>query len=178
MSTLLELLPKDLKKSIGGLILQRWANLHTAMHGAGFCLHPEYHGGKYEQEKNSEAMTDLLTMCEKFHGKGSDKASKAMRQWTDLYKGRNGVFENEMVFNLAKDADPVLWWKTWVQPLALSSQPLPVPCAAFKFWPNLALLQVRSECGLPTGACIPTPGTGCRRVGPRRWRKCILTAER
>ena len=79
-STLSELLPKDLKKSIGRLILQRWANLHTAMHGAGFCLHPEYHGDKYEQEKNLEAMKDLLTMCEKVHCKpeGSNKALKAM----------------------------------------------------------------------------------------------------
>ena len=58
------------------------------MHGAGLCLHPEYHGDKYEQVKNSEAMTDLLTMCEKVHCKGSDKALKAMRQWTEHYKGR------------------------------------------------------------------------------------------
>ena len=50
-------------------------------------------------------------MCEKVHGKGSDNALKAMRQWTDIYKGRNGLFSN--VFALAKDADPVLWWKTW-----------------------------------------------------------------
>ena len=27
--------------------------------------------------------------------------------------GRNGLFRNDTVFALAKDAEPVLWWKIW-----------------------------------------------------------------
>ena len=33
------------------------------MGNAGFCLHPESHEAKYEQEKNQEAMDNLMTMC-------------------------------------------------------------------------------------------------------------------
>ena len=39
------------------------------MGDGGFCLHPEYHDAKYEQEKNQEAMDDLMTMCKKVHGR-------------------------------------------------------------------------------------------------------------
>ena len=44
-----------------------------------FCLYPEYHEAKYEQEKNQEAMNDLMTMCEKVHGIGSEEALKALK---------------------------------------------------------------------------------------------------
>ena len=42
-------------------------------------MHPEYHEAKYEQEKNQEAMDDLMTMCEKVHGIGSEEAHKALK---------------------------------------------------------------------------------------------------
>ena len=66
---------------------------------------------EYEQQKISKSEA----MSEKVHCKGSDKAQalNAMRQWTELYKGMNGLFGSDTVFALAKDADPVLWWKTW-----------------------------------------------------------------
>ena len=126
-------------------------------------MHPEYHGDKYEQEKNSEAMTDLLTMCEKVHCKGSDKALKAVLQWTELYKGRNGVFENKVVFNLAKDADPVLWWKTWgsatcPELTTVAMRVLAQPCSASS-----------AERVWSAYERVHTDETGCRRIGPRSW---------
>ena len=46
---------------------------------------------------------------------GSDKLLNlnAMRQLTELCKGRNSLFGNHTVFALAKDTSPVLWWKSW-----------------------------------------------------------------
>ena len=61
-----------------GLVLKKWVDLLSPLHGAVFCLHPE---SKYEQEKNQEAMDDRMTMHEKVHGIGSEEALKALKEY-------------------------------------------------------------------------------------------------
>ena len=47
-------------------------------------------------------------MC---HGTGSEKALKALRQWTEVYRAGRGLFSRKMASSwaAAKDADPVSW---------------------------------------------------------------------
>ena len=70
-------------------------------------MHPEYDEAKYEQEKNQKIWDDLMTMCKKVHGIGSKEALKALKQWSEVYRARKGLFSSDMVWQAAKDADPV-----------------------------------------------------------------------
>ena len=56
-----------------------------------------------------------MTMCEKVHGIGSEEALrlKALKQWSEVYRARKGLFNRDMGWQAAKEADPVTWWKTW-----------------------------------------------------------------
>ena len=46
-------------------------------------------------------------MCEKVHGTGSEEALKALKQWSEVYRARKGLFSRDVVWQAAKDADPV-----------------------------------------------------------------------
>ena len=35
---------------------------------------------------------------------------KALKQWSEVYRARKGLFSREMVWLAAKDADPVTCW--------------------------------------------------------------------
>ena len=79
------------------------------------------------------ATNDLMTMCVKVHGTGSEKALKALKQLTEVY--RVGLFSSDMVWKAGKDADPVPWWKTWGLSLCpelttVAMRVLAQPCSA------------------------------------------------
>ena len=76
-----------------------------------------------------------MTMCEKVHGIGSEEALKALKQWSEVYRARKGLFCSDMVWQAAKDADPVTWWKTWglglcPELMTVAMHVLAQPCSA------------------------------------------------
>ena len=40
--------------------MARWTDLYNPLHGAGYCLHPEFHA--YNHTARTKALTDLYTM--------------------------------------------------------------------------------------------------------------------
>ena len=45
---------------------------------------------------------DVITMCEKVHGIGSEEALKALKQWLEVYRARKGLFSCDMVWQAAR----------------------------------------------------------------------------
>ena len=101
----------------------------------------------------------------------SDPTSEfVIRRGLQGHKGRKGMFENDTVFDLAKDADPVLWWKSWGSATCLELTTVAMcflaqPCSASsveRVWSAYGRVHTDARNRLSKVA------------GP----KCILTAER
>ena len=75
--------------------MARWTNLHNPIHGAAFCLDPEYLWFDH-QVGNAEAYGEFLTMCDLVHGEGSDEAAKCQVQYS-AYKRKQGLFARTSV---------------------------------------------------------------------------------
>jgi len=90
------------------LYTKRWTQLHNAVHGAAFCLDPEYHW--FEHASNVEAYAEFLTMCDHVHGENSPEAAKCLVQYS-MYKDKRGVFAHTSVWNSSRLMRAAEWWR-------------------------------------------------------------------
>lgn len=103
----LESIDADQKVGIKRYFDQRWAMLHTDLHGAGFVLDPEYNDGRYSQASNEEAMTGFLNMCEKLlDPEDQVKAGNELA----AFRAGEGIFGRPMVRESAKQLPGYKWW--------------------------------------------------------------------
>ena len=96
MSVEYDFIPKATRDAISAKWLQRWTDLHNPLHGAGYCLDPEFHS--HDHSACAEAMKDLFFMCDKVHGTGSAKSAKAQLDWSCAYKAKAGILQSETVW--------------------------------------------------------------------------------
>ena len=93
----------------------RWTDLHSQLHGAGYCPDPEFHS--HDHSSCAEALCDLFCMCDKVHGAESAASAKAQLDWSCAYKAKTGFFQNETVWtNAAKIQMRQAWYKMYVKP--------------------------------------------------------------
>ncbi len=133
-----------------------WKGLHNPLHGAGYCLDPDFHA--HDHVACPEALTDFFTMCDKIHGEGSAESAnlKAQLDWKCFYKAKKGtIFSRETIWKNAARMGPEEWYDMYVMP----------------FHPELALVGMRvllqvmlprpvKETGLPidTFTLVKFPG--------------------
>jgi hypothetical protein len=94
--------------------LQRWTDLHSPLHGAGYCLDPEFN--HHDHSACPEALNDFFAMCDRVHGQGSDASAKAQKDWHCAYKERTGVLRNESTWKNAAEMPPEKWYHSYVKP--------------------------------------------------------------
>ena len=80
-------LDADVLEEIADIISNRWKYLHSPMHGAGYCLDPEFWG---DAGKNAECMGNLITMIERLLPTSAER--KAAREQFVMYKNREELF--------------------------------------------------------------------------------------
>ena len=106
--------------------MARWTDLHNPLHGAGYCLDPEFHS--HDHTACAEALADLFTMCDKIHGAGSAESAKAQLDWQCYYKAKKGsIFSRDTTWTNATKMGPEEWYEMYVRP----------------FHPELALVGMR-----------------------------------
>ena len=69
MSVEYDFIPKATRDAVRAKWMQRWTDLQNPLHGAGYCLDPEFHS--HDHSACAEALKDLFLMCDKVHGTGS-----------------------------------------------------------------------------------------------------------
>lgn len=90
------------------LFLKRWTDLHNPIHGAAFCLDPEYHDFEH-QTGNPEAYADFVKMCDLVHGEGTKASALCLKQYS-MYKKRQGLFANQTVMLSSTIMRAGEWW--------------------------------------------------------------------
>jgi hypothetical protein len=90
-----------------------WKGLHNPLHGADYCLDPEFHS--HDHAACPEALTDFFTMCDKIHREGSAESSaKAQLDWKCFYKAKKGtIFSNWTNTAMMR---PEEWYDMYVTP--------------------------------------------------------------
>ncbi|WIA31485.1 hypothetical protein OEZ86_002378 [Tetradesmus obliquus] len=74
-------------EEVADIISNRWEYLHSPMHGAGYCLDPEFWS---DAGKNAECMGNLITMVERLLPTPAER--KAAREQFVMYKNREELF--------------------------------------------------------------------------------------
>jgi hypothetical protein len=118
-------IPKATHDAISAKWLKRWTDLHNPLHGAGYCLDPEFHA--HDHSSCPEALRDLFCMCDKVHGAGSAASAKAQLDWSCAYKAKAGILQTETVWANAAKMPPEAWYELYVKP----------------WWPELTLVGMR-----------------------------------
>ncbi len=85
--------------------MDRWTAAHNIIHGAAFCLDPEYHSWKHEE--NPEAYSDFIKLCDKVHGAGLPgeagvrgvRASALAQAQFSMYKNGEGILQARVCWN-------------------------------------------------------------------------------
>jgi len=101
-----DFIPRTVCTDIQSKWLARWTDLHNPLHGAGYCLDPEFHA--HDHVACPEALTDFFTMCDKIHGEGSAGSAKAQLDWLLLAmllqsEERHYVFKRDHLDKCSKD---------------------------------------------------------------------------
>ena len=78
-----DFIPRVVSTDIQSKWMARWTDLHNPLHGAGYCLDPEFHA--HDHTTCPEALTDFYTMCDKIHGEGSAESAKAQLDSQHFY---------------------------------------------------------------------------------------------
>ena len=73
-----DFIPSTVRTDIQSKWMARWTDLHNPLHGAGYCLDPEFHS--HDHTACAEALADLFTMCDKIHGAGSAALRRPRRR--------------------------------------------------------------------------------------------------
>jgi hypothetical protein len=107
-------IPRSVHNDIHAKWLQRWTDLHSPLHGAGYCLDPEYN--KHDHSSCPEALQDLFEMCDRVHGQGTAASAKAQKDWHCAYKARTGILAKESTWTNAADMPPEAWYECYVKP--------------------------------------------------------------
>ncbi|WIA20432.1 hypothetical protein OEZ85_004845 [Tetradesmus obliquus] len=80
-------LDADVLDQVADVISNRWEYLHSPMHGAGYCLDPEFWG---DAGNNAECMGNLITMIERLLPTAAER--KAAREQFVMYKNKEELF--------------------------------------------------------------------------------------
>ena len=95
--------------------MAQWTDLHNLLHGTGYCLDPEFHA--YDNTTCPEELTDLYTMCDKFHGDGSAESAKAQLDWQCFYKAKKcAMFLIDNTWTNSAKMGQEEWYKMFVRP--------------------------------------------------------------
>ena len=89
------------------LVNDRWVQLHSPLHSAGFCVHPAYQG--YDQHTNQDVWKDFLDVIDRWC---DFETKKSILSQYSKYREKRGLFCSDLalvVFNI-KDDDPIAWW--------------------------------------------------------------------
>ena len=109
------------QREVTALFTARWNMLYSDMHGAGYCLDPEYWDPQYGQEDNEEVMDSLRTMCEKVHGDYDEdggwvvdyaKCNMALNEFVTYRRGL-GSFAKPMCRDAMKTMPAHRFWYVW-----------------------------------------------------------------
>ena len=93
----------------------QWTDLHNPLHGAGYCLYPEFHA--YDHTTCSKALTDLYTMCDKIYGEGSAESAKAQLDWQCFYTANKGaIFSRDNTWTNPAKMGQEEWYKMYARP--------------------------------------------------------------
>jgi hypothetical protein len=69
-----------------------WEDLHNPLHGAGYCLDPDFNA--HDHVACQQALTDFFTLCDKIHGEDtaqdSAESAKAKLDWQCTDKAMKG----------------------------------------------------------------------------------------
>ena len=110
-----DFIPITVRSEIQSKWMSRWTDLHNPLHGAGYCLDPEFHS--HDHAGCPEALTDFFIMCDKIHGAGSAESAKAQLDWQCFYKAKKGpMFSRETVWTNAAKMGPEEWYEMYVSP--------------------------------------------------------------
>ena len=93
---------------------RRGAFKNNPLHGAGYCLDPEFH--PHDDSACPEALQDLFCMCDKVHGAGSQESGKAQLDWSCAYKAKAGILQNETTWANAAKMPPEARHEMYVKP--------------------------------------------------------------
>ena len=93
---------------------RRGAFKNNPLHGAGYCLDPEFHS--HDHSACPEALQDLFCMCDKVHGARSQESGKAQPDWSCAYKAKAGILQNKTVWANAANIPPEAWYEMYVKP--------------------------------------------------------------
>ena len=95
--------------------MAQWTDLHNPLHGAGYCLDPEFQA--YDHTTCPEALTGLYTMSDKIHGEGSAESAKAQRDWQFFDKAKKGaMFSRVNTWTNAAKMGREEWYEMYVGP--------------------------------------------------------------
>ena len=84
-----DFIPSTVRIDIQSKWMSRWEDLHNPLHGAGYCLDPEFH--THDHVACPEALADFFTMCDKVHGEDSPGSAKAQLDLQCFYKAKKGL---------------------------------------------------------------------------------------
>ncbi len=96
--------PRLVHNDIHAKWLQRCMDFHSQLHGAGYCLHPEYN--IHDHFSCPEALHYLFVMCDRVHGQGTAASFKAQKDWHCSYKVRTGFLGRKSTWTNAADMPP------------------------------------------------------------------------
>jgi hypothetical protein len=102
-------LPDDVREKVLEIWQARWTYLHSPIHGAAYCLDPEYWDD--EAEGNVETFNDLLLVINKIHTTPADR--QAARQQYAAYKAKELSFGRMEAAYDAPSLPSHQWWELY-----------------------------------------------------------------
>jgi hypothetical protein len=99
------------KRAVEKVWRERWDYLHSPIHGAGFCLDPEFHSMTLGAAEGRETLADLDTMVKRLLP-DPEQRILAMRQYASFQAGE-GSFGLESAAEQAKQLPGHQWWEVY-----------------------------------------------------------------
>ena len=88
----------------------RWTYGYSPIHGAGYCLDPEY--VNHDQQTNSEVWNGgFVAVVRRLCSRNEESIATILEQYVQ-FKTKTGVFAEPYVWNLAKKLSGAQWWQT------------------------------------------------------------------
>jgi hypothetical protein len=100
---------RNQRNDIVKLVDDRWVELHSPLHSAGFCVHPAYQ--VFHQHTNEDVWKDLLYLLDRWCDLPTKKSILAQ---FIVYRERRGIFSRDVAlgFDVSTD-DPIAWWSNF-----------------------------------------------------------------
>jgi hypothetical protein len=109
-------LPASLKAAVLAIWQRRWGQLDSPLHGAGYCLDPEFISdlGVVGNDKADSCFQHLLTMINKLVPENKEKTvRKTVRGHYANFKARSGAFGTPEAWEDARDMPAHQWWEMY-----------------------------------------------------------------